>query len=76
MMRIMVSITFFNRYYGTGVKLGECGLTIMNASRNDSGTWSCHLGVADVSNVDQMKEISLRITGNLNIYSKFTIRSS
>lgn len=54
------------RYYGTGIRLGDCGITIMNASHNDSGTWSCHMGVTHTAKTDSMKEISVRITGEID----------
>lgn len=53
----------FERYYGTGIKLGECGLTILNAAHNHSGTWSCHMGATNIAATDTVKEISVRITG-------------
>lgn len=52
------------RYYGTGLKLGDCGLTIMKATHNDTGTWSCHMGSAHVTVIDRVKEINVRIAGN------------
>lgn len=51
------------RYYGTGIELGECGLTILNAAHNHSGTWSCHMGTTHVAGTDTVQEISVRITG-------------
>lgn len=50
------------RYYGTGIKLGECGITIF-ATHSHSGTWSCHMGATSVAKTDTVKEISVRITG-------------
>ncbi|XP_055298260.1 uncharacterized protein LOC129566399 [Sitodiplosis mosellana] len=49
------------RYYGTGIKLGECGLTILNANHNHSGIWSCHMGATEQSSADSVQEISVRI---------------
>lgn len=51
------------KYYGSGIKLGECGITIMKATHNDSGTWTCHMGMTNEARTDSSKEISVRITG-------------
>lgn len=51
------------RYFGNGVRLGECGVTIMSATVNDTGTWSCHMGTIAQSGVEQTKEINVRISG-------------
>lgn len=51
------------RYYGAGINLGECGITIVNATQNLSGTWSCHMGTARTGAVDAFKEFGVRITG-------------
>lgn len=58
----------FERYYGTGIKLGECGLTILNAAHNHSGTWSCHMGATHIAATDSVAEISVRITGKKEIF--------
>lgn len=54
-------------YYGTGIRLGECGITISKVAHNHSGTWSCHMGATDVAGIDTVKEISVRITGSIFI---------
>lgn len=50
-------------YYGTGIKMGECGLTILNANHNHSGIWSCHMGATHIAGTDTFREISVRIAG-------------
>lgn len=50
-------------YHGMGIKLGECGLTILDAKHSHSGTWSCHMGATSVAQTETVKEISVRITG-------------
>lgn len=52
-----------HKYFGLGISLGECGITIMKASHNDSGTWTCHMGMIKEARADSYKEISVRITG-------------
>lgn len=54
-------------YYGTGIKFGECGLTIVNANLNQSGTWSCHMGSTHTSITDAFQEITVRITGTTHL---------
>lgn len=51
------------RYYGTGLKLGDCGLKIMDSDISDSGTWSCHAGNTDKARVESKKEFTVRISG-------------
>jgi len=34
-------------YHGNGFLMGECGITINDASTNDTGNWQCHLGITD-----------------------------
>lgn len=51
-------------YYGMGIKLGECGISIMSASVDDSGTWSCHMGTIAAAGIEFSKEISVRVSGN------------
>lgn len=54
------------KYFGNGIKLGECGITIMNATVNDTGTWSCHMGTTSKSGVEQSKDVNVRISGKKN----------
>lgn len=51
------------RYFGTGVHLGDCGVSITNASVDDSGTWSCHMGTIQTAGIESSKEISVRVSG-------------
>lgn len=51
------------RYFGSGIKLGECGLSIMKASVDDSGSWSCHMGPTETAGVESTKTISVRVSG-------------
>lgn len=51
------------RYYGTGVKLGECGISIMSATINDSGTWSCHMGTIGEAGLEASEEVNVRVSG-------------
>lgn len=62
-----------HKYFGSGIGLGECGITIMNATHNDSGTWTCHMGMIGETRTDSSKEISVRITGECG---HLTIRSN
>lgn len=48
-----------------GIELGDCGIKILEAFHMDSGTWSCHMGIAHAGQTDAVKEISVRITGKL-----------
>lgn len=54
------------QYYGTGLKLGDCGLKIMNSDISDSGTWSCHAGNTDKARIESQKEFTVRISGKTN----------
>lgn len=56
--------TFYEYVYVVYI-LGECGLTILSAMPNDSGTWSCHMGATHVAKTDSVREISIRIAGNV-----------
>lgn len=58
------------RYFGNGVKLGECGITVMNATVNDTGTWSCHMGTTSKSGVEQSKDINVRISGTSETHKR------
>lgn len=64
MAKYFDSLRISFRYNGAGIKLGECGLTILSAEHNHSGTWSCHMGATHVAQTDTVREISVRIAGN------------
>lgn len=64
MAKYFDSLRISFRYNGAGIKLGECGLTILNAENIHSGTWSCHMGATHVAQTDTVREISVRIAGN------------
>lgn len=51
------------RYFGSGINLGDCGVSIMNASVDDSGTWSCHMGTTDAAGIESSQEIGVRVSG-------------
>lgn len=51
------------RYFGSGVHLGDCGVSVMAASVDDSGTWSCHMGTIHQAGIESSKEISVRVSG-------------
>lgn len=65
--RLPVPPTAAYKYFGSGINLGECGITILNATHNDSGTWTCHMGMTSETRTDSSAEISVRITGNERI---------
>lgn len=52
------------QYHGTGLKLGDCGLKIMNADISDSGVWSCHAGNTGKSRFESQKDFTVRVSGN------------
>lgn len=64
-------LSIASRYFGTGVKLGECGITIMAATINDSGTWSCHMGTIGEPGLEASKEINVRISGKIRKYNSW-----
>lgn len=51
------------RYHGTGLKLGECGITIIDAKVSDTGIWSCHMGTVVTAGVEVSQSINVRISG-------------
>lgn len=53
------------RYFGSGIHLGDCGVSIMNASVDDSGSWSCHIGSIKAAGIESSYEISVRVSGKL-----------
>jgi len=50
------------RYHGTGLKLGDCGVMIMNSDISDSGSWSCHMGNTERSRIESQKEFTVRVS--------------
>lgn len=61
---------FFSSYYGTGVKLGDCGISILKASINHTGMWSCHMGTTGVAGAEASKDINVRISGMERSFDK------
>lgn len=54
-------------YVGLGFDAGECGLRFNSLQRADSGTWSCHVGLADHS-TEQREQFTLAVNGmSINI---------
>lgn len=51
------------RYFGSGIHLGDCGVSILKASLDDSGTWSCHMGTIQTAGIESSKQISVRVSG-------------
>lgn len=51
------------RYFGSGIHLGDCGVSVMNASVDDSGMWSCHLGATHTAGIESSQDISVRVSG-------------
>lgn len=52
------------RYHGTGLKLGECGVTILKALLTDTGTWRCHMGTLIRTGFEVGHDIKVRVSGN------------
>lgn len=50
-------------YHGTGFKMGECGITLREGTLEDSGTWRCHMGLANPTGMEASKSIKVRISG-------------
>ncbi|XP_032686685.1 uncharacterized protein LOC116851428 [Odontomachus brunneus] len=44
-------------YYGNGLKMGECGLTIRSPKENDYGIWHCLLDVVDKPSITTVVEV-------------------
>lgn len=61
--RLISSCFHVDSYYGSGVTLGDCGISILKASMSDTGIWSCHMGTTDASAVEASKDINVRISG-------------
>lgn len=51
------------RYFGTGLKLGECGVTIVQTNLSDTGAWKCHMGTLVKTGFEVSKEFNVRISG-------------
>lgn len=67
-----------SRYYGSGIKFGECGVTISSATHQHTGLWSCNMGQTNVSGTDASERVSVRIVGIclLSNVCKMTLLSS
>ncbi|CAF4880530.1 unnamed protein product [Pieris macdunnoughi] len=55
-----------SNYVGAGFDAGECGIRFSGLSANDSGTWSCHVGLTDASK-EQRRPISISIQEPLRV---------
>ncbi|XP_045517079.1 uncharacterized protein LOC123709652 [Pieris brassicae] len=55
-----------SNYVGAGFDAGECGVRFPGLSANDSGTWSCHVGLTDASQ-EQRRPISISIQEPLRV---------
>ncbi|XP_037026242.1 uncharacterized protein LOC119067401 [Bradysia coprophila] len=60
------------QYYGTGLKLGDCGVKLMDADISDSGTWSCHAGNTDIARIESKKDFTVRISDSHLVASSIT----
>lgn len=56
------------RYYGTGLKLGECGVTVLKALITDTGTWRCHMGTLIRTGFEVGHDIKVRVSGKFEIF--------
>lgn len=72
-----LSDTDMYQYHGIGLKLGDCGLAIMDADIGDSGVWTCNAGNTDKSRIESQKEFTVRISGKvkLNLHFQFISNS-
>lgn len=50
------------RYYGSGLRMGECGITLSPATLNDTGRWKCHLGTFRRIGFEASREVRVRIS--------------
>lgn len=55
--------TFIPRYFGVGLRMGECGITLPQALLNDSGVWRCHLGTYRPVGFEVQQNVTVRISG-------------
>lgn len=49
-------------YYGSGLRMGECGITLSHATLNDTGRWKCHLGTFRRIGFEASRDVSVRIS--------------
>lgn len=61
------------RYFGTGLKLGECGVTILRAQLSDTGTWRCHMGTLIRTGFEVGHDIKVRVSGEIKSVFIYTI---
>lgn len=52
------------RYFGTGLDLGECGITVRRATIPDTGNWVCHMGTLVQIGFETTKTVKVRVSGN------------
>ncbi|VVC91621.1 unnamed protein product [Leptidea sinapis] len=52
-------------YTGAGLDTGECGISFAHVTRNDSGSWTCHMGPRGHSGIEAIEDIEVRVTGSL-----------
>lgn len=66
------------QYHGSGLKLGDCGLKIMNADISDSGLWSCHTGNIDKPRIESQREFTVRVSGKdkLSIFFELKLKKT
>lgn len=50
-------------YYGAGLRMGECGVTVREATLEDTGLWQCHLGTVRPTGWETSRTVSVRVSG-------------
>lgn len=50
-------------YYGAGLRMGECGVTVRVATLNDTGLWHCHLGTFRRTGWETSRSVPVRVSG-------------
>ncbi|XP_026500173.2 uncharacterized protein LOC113403792 [Vanessa tameamea] len=48
-------------YVGAGFDAGECGIRFPSLSVSDTGSWDCHVGLADVQEAEQRARIEVNV---------------
>lgn len=51
-------------YFGAGLRMGECGITLPMATLNDTGLWHCHLGTFRRTGWETSRSVPVRISGD------------
>lgn len=41
---------------------GECGIKLLNVTRNETGQWTCHMSPYNINGMDTVKKLNVRIT--------------